>query len=171
MKGYPHCYKPMAAAVNVTDVEWAQKKKECGGMGEADEYAVYLHQAKELLLMTPSSDAIHLGLQPSSFELFSFVPTRMIGGDCKFAAIGLVNMFNSVGTLLEVEAGEGEGGIAVRMKVKGGGELMAYSDRKPERSYVNGVEVGFEWGEDGKLRVDLAWEENNGGVSEVTFAY
>ncbi|XP_018676391.2 stachyose synthase [Musa acuminata AAA Group] len=170
VKGYPHCYKPMAGAVHVTDVEWAQKK-ECGGMGEADEYAVYLHQAKELLLMTPSSDAIHFGLQPSSLELFNFVPARMIGGDCKFAAIGLVNMFNSVGTLLEVEAGEGEGGIAVRMKVKGGGELMAYSDRKPERSYVNGVEVGFEWGEDGKLRVDLAWEENNGGVSEVTFAY
>ncbi|RWW87758.1 hypothetical protein BHE74_00003383 [Ensete ventricosum] len=170
VRGHPHCYKLMAGAVNVTDVEWDQKK-ECGGMGEADEYAVYLHQAKELLLMTPSSDAIHFGLQPSSFELFSFVPTRMIGGDCKFAAIGLVNMFNSVGALLEVDAGEGEGGIAVRMKVKGGGELMAYSDRKPERSYVNGAEVGFEWGVDGKLRVDLAWEENNGGVSEVTFAY
>ncbi|RRT80905.1 hypothetical protein B296_00007733 [Ensete ventricosum] len=170
VRGHPHCYKLMAGAVHVTDVEWDQKK-ECGGMGEADEYAVYLHQAKELLLMTPSSDAIHFGLQPSSFELFSFVPTRMIGGDCKFAAIGLVNMFNSVGALLEVDAGEGEGGIAVRMKVKGGGELMAYSDRKPERSYVNGAEVGFEWGVDGKLRVDLAWEENNGGVSEVTFAY
>ncbi|CAL9075731.1 unnamed protein product [Musa textilis] len=157
----------MAGAVHVTDVEWDQKK-ECDGMGEADEYAVYLHQAKKLLLMTPISDAIHFGLQPSSLELFSFVPTRMIGGDCKFAAIGLVNKFNSVGTLLEVDAGEG--GIAVRMKVKGGGELMAYSDGKPERSYVNGVEVGFEWEEDGKLIVDLAWEENNCGVSEVTFA-
>ncbi|URD78428.1 Raffinose synthase or seed imbibition protein Sip1 [Musa troglodytarum] len=45
---------------------------------------------------------------------------------------------------------------------------MAYSDGKPERSYVNGVEVGFEWEEDGKLIVDLAWEENNCGVSEGT---
>ncbi|WOL15804.1 stachyose synthase [Canna indica] len=170
VKGYQHCYKPIAGSVHVTDIEWDQKK-ESSEMGEAEEYAVYLDQAQELLLATPKSEAFHFTLQPSSFELFSFVPIKKLDCNLKFAAMGLVNMFNCVGSLVEVDYGEVEDEIAVRVKVKGGGKLMFYCSRRPKRSCVNGVEVGFQWVEDGKMVVEIAWEEENGGISDVMLAF
>lgn len=170
IKGYSQCYKPMSGIVHVTDIEWEQKK-EASEMGNAEEYAVYLNQAEELLLVTPKSDSIHMTIQPSSFEIFSFVPIKKFGADKKFAPIGLINMFNSGGTLQEVEYGDIEDEIRVKIKVKGAGKFLAYSSGRPKKSSLDGVEVGFEWcSADGKLILDLPWGEEC-GISEVGFTF
>lgn len=152
------------------DVEWDQNK-EASKMGNAEEYIVYLNQAEKLLLMTPNSEAIQFTLQPSSFEIFSFVPIKKLHSDLKFAPIGLMNMFNCGGTITEVDYGESWEKIFARIKVKGVGNLLVYSSGKPKSSLLNGVEVGLEWSGDGKLTVNLPWKEETGGVSDLLFAY
>ena len=171
IKGHPECYKPMSGSVHVNDIEWDQKM-EATGMGEGVEFAVYLDQAEELFLLTPtSSDPIQTTIQPSTFEIFCFVPIQNLGPTAKFAPIGLTNMFNSGGTLQELEYEESGDERGVRIKVKGGGSFLAYSSEKPKKCYLNGTEVGFEWGGDGKLTLSLPWIEEAGGISDVGFLF
>ena len=151
VRGYSHCYKPVSGEVRPADVEWSQRE-ETAAMANAASYAIYRCQTEELLLMTPHSEPIQFTLQPSSFELFTFAPVTTFGGAAKvrFAPIGLVNLLNCGGAIADVEYG---GGGEVRMKVKGAGRLLVYSDVKPRRSLVDGCEAGFEWGNGGKLMV------------------
>ncbi|KAG1365312.1 stachyose synthase [Cocos nucifera] len=170
VRGYPQSYKPVSGSVHVMDVEWDQKE-EAGKMGNAEEYIVHLNQVEKLLLMNPNSEAIQFTLQPSSFEIFSFVPIKKLRSDLKFAPIGLMNMFNCGGTITEVEYGESWKKIFVRIKVKGVGKLLVYSSEEPKSSLLDGVEVGVQWSSDGKLTVDLPWKEERGGASDLIFAY
>ncbi|XP_042435832.1 stachyose synthase-like [Zingiber officinale] len=171
VKGYSRCYKPITGTVHVADVEWDQVEA-CTELGEAEEYAVYQHKAKKLILMALNSDVICFTLQPSSFELFSFAPVKKVGTDVEFAAIGLVNMFNCGGTLLEVEVDADAVAVKVKVKVKGGGDLLVYSSRKPRGCCLNGVLVGFKYYvEDGKMMVEVPWAELSGGVSELVVDY
>ncbi|KAM7526975.1 hypothetical protein LguiB_030385 [Lonicera macranthoides] len=166
IKGYSECYKPMLGSIHVGDIEWDQDK-EAMAMGEAEEYAVYLNQAEKLVLTMPSSDAIRITIQPSAFEIFSFVPVTGFGQAYKFAPIGLTNMFNSGGTIREFEYSDS----GVKIKVKGGGDFLAYSSSPPKKCYLNGEEVGFQWLADGKLRLNLPWVEEAGGISNLGFDF
>ncbi|XP_054777681.1 stachyose synthase-like [Prosopis cineraria] len=166
-RGFPECYKPVCSSVHVSEIEWDQKK-EAAHMGVAKEYIVYMNQAKELcVIMTQKSKPLQISIQPSTFELFSFVPVTELKRGIKFAAIGLTNMFNSGGTIQEMECSED----GVRLQVKGEGTFLAYSSESPEKCELNGDEVPFEWLPAGKVRLNLAWEEEAGGVSDLEFFY
>lgn len=172
-KGYSECYKPMSASVHVNDIEWDQNE-EAIQMGEADEFAIYLNQAEKLFFATPKANAIKINIKPSSFEIFSFVPVKKFGVQCtKFAPIGLTNMFNSGGTIKELEYNEDIGGEnRVNIIVKGGGNFLAYSSASPKKCYLNGCEVGFKhFGAGGKLCLNLPWIEEAGGLSDVGFVF
>lgn len=137
-------------------------------MGNAAEYAVYLNQAEQLFLSDAKSNLIPITIQPSTFEIFSFFPVTAVGsGKVKFAPIGLTNMFNSGGAIQEVQYGC----AGVKMRVKGGGRLLAYSGGPPRSCSVNGADAIFTWSSDGKLTVDLPWVEEAGGVSDVAFHF
>lgn len=170
IRGYPESYKPVSGSVHVTEVEWEQNK-EATHMGKAENYAVYLNQAEELLLMTPKSETIQFTIQPSTFELYSFVPiTKLSGGSIKFAPIGLTNMFNSGGTIQELEYVESGVEMCAKVKVKGGGNFLAYSSESPKKFLLNGSEVPFE--QDGcKLTLNLPWIEEGGGVSDLAIFF
>lgn len=171
IKGYSKCYNPMSGWVHVKDIEWDQNK-EAAHMGEAEEYVVYLDQAQELHLMTPKSDAIPITIQPSAFEIFSFVPIRKLGPSIKFAPVGLTNMFNSGGTIQELECGDSGAEFNVKIKVKGGGNFLCFSSGSPKTCYLNGDEAHFEWLADGKLSLNLpGFEETVGGISDVVFVF
>lgn len=138
-------------------------------MGDAEEFAVYLDQSGELCLLTPESHAMEITIQPSTFELLTFVPIKQLGSTTKFAPIGLTDMFNSGGTLLELEYKDEN---RVEIKVKGGGSFLAYSNESPKKCCLNGGEVGFEWlPEDGRLTLIVPWVEEAGGVSDVSFVF
>ncbi|KAG4115777.1 hypothetical protein ERO13_D12G127100v2 [Gossypium hirsutum] len=167
--GYPQCYKPVTGSVHITDIEWDQCM-EAAAMGEAEEYVVYLDQAESLLLLTPKSNPIQVTIQPSSFEIFSFVPVKNLGPIAKFAPIGVTDMFNSGGTIQELDYNE-TGAAAARLKIKGGGNFLAYSNVAPKTCYLNGTEVAPEWSADGKLKLDLPWTEEANGISDVVFVF
>jgi stachyose synthetase len=140
-------------------------------MAKAASYAVYRCQIEELLLMTPDSEPIQFTLQPSSFELFTFAPVTTIGGGAtkaRFAPIGLVDLLNCGGAIVDVQHGSGG---EVRMKVKGEGRLLVYSDDAPKKSLVDGCEAGFEWENGGKLMVDVTWNQEKDGVSDVVLYF
>ncbi|GMY17075.1 stachyose synthase-like [Fagus crenata] len=170
IKGYSQCYKPMSGTVHVFDIEWDQKI-EAAQMGKAEEYLVYLNQAEELLLVTPKSDAIQFTIQPSTFEIFSFVPIEKVNPTIKFAPIGLTNMFNSGGAIQELEYIESAAEKSVKIKVKGGGNFLAYSSGSPKKCYLNGAEVAFEWLASGRLILNLPWVEEAAGISDVAFVF
>ncbi|KAF7818123.1 Stachyose synthase [Senna tora] len=167
-RGFPECYKAVSGTIHVSEVEWEQNK-EAAPMGEAEEYIVYLNQAEELLVMTPKSEPFQITIQPSSFELFSFVPVIKLKRSIKFAPIGLTNMFNSGGTIQELEYVEG--GVGARLKVKGAGTFLAYSSECPDKCLLNGADVAFEWLPDAKLRLNLVWNEEAGGLSDLAILY
>ncbi|KAK6260343.1 Glycosyl hydrolases 36 - like 1 [Theobroma cacao] len=170
IKGYPQCYKPVSGTVHVTDIEWDQCM-EAAEIGEAEEYVVYLDEAEKLLFVSPKSDPIQVTVQPSSFEIFSFVPMKKLGRVAKFAPIGLTNMFNSGGTIQELDYNEVGAGPAARIKVKGSGNFLAYSNVPPKSCYMNGAAVASEWSADGKLTLNLPWIEEAGGISDVVFVF
>ncbi|KAL6654288.1 hypothetical protein ACP70R_007753 [Stipagrostis hirtigluma subsp. patula] len=168
VRGYSHCYKPVSGEVRPADIEWGQRE-DTAAMANAAEYAVYRCQSEELLLMTPKSEPIWFTVQPSSFELFTFAPvTKVPSVGARFAPIGLVDMLNCGGAIVDVVY---ENGGAVRMKVKGAGRLLVYSDLRPKRSLVDGCEAKFEWENGGKLMVDVTWKQEKGGVTDVVFYY
>ncbi|CAL5352191.1 unnamed protein product [Camellia sinensis] len=166
IKGYSHCYNPMSGSVHVTDIEWDQKLQ-ATTMGEAEEYAVYLNQSEKLVLATPNSDSIHITLKPSSFEIFSFVPIKKLVLATKFAPIGLTNMFNSGGTIQNLDYSA----TSAKIEVKGGGNFLAFSSGKPKKCCLNGGDVGFEWSADGRLTLNLPWIEEAAGISELIFLF
>lgn len=167
IKGYSECYKPMSGTVHVSDVEWDQTPGS-QPLGSAEEYAVYLDQAEELLVTTPKSNPIQITIQPSTFELFSFVPIKKLGRSAiKFAPIGLTNMFNSGGTVQELNYGN----TTASIKVKGGGNFLVYASLPPKSCSVNDVDVAFGWSVNGKLTVDVPWVEEAGGISTVDFFF
>ncbi|CAA3020787.1 stachyose synthase [Olea europaea subsp. europaea] len=94
IKGYSHCYKPIPSSIHVSDIEWDQKK-EAIEMGEAEEYAIYRSEAEKLIVTTRDFEAIPISIQPSTFEILSFIPIKKLDRSLKFTPIGLINMFNS----------------------------------------------------------------------------
>lgn len=168
--GRSECYMPISGTVHVSDIEWDQSK-EASSMGEAEEFLVYFNQAEKFLFATRESEPIYTTIQPSSFELFSFIPIQNLGGAAKFAPIGLTNMFNNVGTIEEVDYVVSGDEIGAKIKVKGGGSFAAYSSVAPKKCYLNGVEAEFEWGDDGRLSLNVPWIEEAQGISDVAFMY
>ncbi|GFQ01549.1 stachyose synthase [Phtheirospermum japonicum] len=166
IKGYSQCYKPLSGTVHASDIEWDQKN-ETAILGEAEEYAVYLTEAEKLFLAARGSDPISITIQPSTFEIFSFVPIKKLVQGVKFAPIGLTNLFNSGGTILGLLYDES----IVKIEVKGEGRFLAYSSVSPKKSYVNGHEAVFDWSENGKLGLDISWYEECGGISNITFVF
>ncbi|KAM5547653.1 stachyose synthase [Rosa sericea] len=171
IRGYPECYEEIHCSVHVSEIEWDQKK-EAANLGKAEQYVVYLNQTDELLLMTPKSDPIQITIKPSSFEILTFVPVQNLrSSNTKFAPIGLTNMFNSGGTIQELEYNTSSVSSSVKMKVKGGGNFSAYSSESPKKFCLNGAEVDFEWSSCGKLTLNLPWVEEAAGVSDVVLVF
>ncbi|KAJ3699742.1 hypothetical protein LUZ61_003447 [Rhynchospora tenuis] len=167
IRSYPNCYIPVSGRIHKQDIEWDQddQTKE---LSNAKAYAVYLHKSNQLLILENESlDGVHIDLKPSSFEILTFVPLMEINKKIKFAPVGLVNMFNSGGTVVNMEIRDS--GACV--KVKGEGELLVFSSERPWRCMLNGIEKEFDWHCDGRATLQISWDDERGGVSEVYFGY
>lgn len=170
-KGYKECYQTVSGTVHVSDIEWDQNPEAAGSqMSYAGDYLVYTMQSEEILFMNSKSDPIQIALEPSSFDLFSFVPVTDLGSSgVRFAPLGLINMFNCVGTVQEMEV---TGANSVRVDLKGEGRFMAYSSSSPEKCYLDDKEAEFLWEEEtGKLSFYVPWVEVSGGISHLSFTF
>lgn len=156
----------------MNDIEWDQLI-ESSEMGKAEEYVVYLNQAEKLFLTKATSDTIPMSLEPSMFEIFSFVPIKQLSPIAKFAPIGLTNMFNSGGAIQGLQhEGDDANCASAKVEVKGGGNFLVYTSVLPRKCYLNGAEVEFEWSsQDSKLILNLPWIEEYNGISNVNFIF
>lgn len=161
----------VSGTIHVSDIEWDQNPEAEGSeVIYSGDYLVYKNQSEEILFMNSKSDAMEITLKPSSFDLFSFVPVTELGSSgVRFAPLGLINMFNCVGTVQEMEV---TGGNSILIDVKGEGSFMAYSSSAPEKCYVGDKEAEFKWEEEtGKLSFYVPWAEESGGISRLSFAF
>lgn len=170
-KGYKECYMSVSGTVHVSDIEWDQNPEAAGSeVIYTGDYLVYKNQSEEVLFMNSKSDAMEITLEPSSFDLFSFVPVTELGSSgVRFAPLGLINMFNCVGTVQEMEV---TGDNSIMVEVKGQGSFIAYSSSAPEMCYVGDKEAEFKWEEEtGKLSFYVPWVEESGGISHLSFTF
>ncbi|KAG2330914.1 hypothetical protein Bca52824_002094 [Brassica carinata] len=170
-KGYKECYMSVSGTIHVSDIEWDQNPEAAGSeVIYSGDYLVYRNQSEEVLFMNMKSDAMEITLEPSSFDLFSFVPVTELGRPgVRFAPLGLINMFNCVGTVQEMEV---TGDNSIMAEVKGQGSFMAYSSSAPEMCYVGDKEAEFKWEEEtGKLSFYVPWVEESGGISRLSFTF
>jgi len=105
---------------------------------EAEVYAVYSHQKRELRLMR-ANEEWEVSLPQLSFDIFTIVP--VVNG---FAPIGLVDMFNSGGALLAGQwFQQNEGGFYIQ----GSGRFVAWSNSRPSRIMMNEEPAQFLYNE------------------------
>lgn len=170
-KGYKECYKTVSGTVHVSDIEWDQNPEAAGSqVSYTGDYLVYKTQSEEILFMNSKSDAIKITLEPSTFDLFSFVPVTELGSSgVRFAPLGLINMFNCIGTVQNMEV---TGDNSIRVDLKGEGRFMAYSSIGPVMCYLNDKEAEFKWEEEtGKLSFFVPWVEQSSGISQLSFTF
>ena len=101
---------------------------------EAERCAVYAHCAKTLRVAT-CAERWSVELAPGCCELYTLVPIEH-----DFAALGLVDMFNSRAAVLD-ESWRGDD--ACRITLRDGGRFVAYARRAPRTFRVNERSIPF----------------------------
>ncbi|KAL2470263.1 putative galactinol--sucrose galactosyltransferase 4 [Abeliophyllum distichum] len=162
-KAHPECYKTMSGIVSPNDVEWEQKDF-TAELRDIELFAVYLNKAENFYLMK-SKDEINVTLKPTSFEIVTFSPIYKVTKNAKFAAIGLVNMFNSGGSIESLDYRCNENNCTATITIKGAGKFLAYSSIRPKKIMLNYESSEFEWTRNGVLKFEVPW--NGGEFSEA----
>ncbi|MBA0610656.1 hypothetical protein Godav_011472, partial [Gossypium davidsonii] len=138
----------------------------------AGDSAVYCHQTGELITL-PYNAAMPVSLKVLEHEIFTITPIKHLAPGFSFAPLGLINMYNSGGAIvdlkyevkdgaklseLDIEYGGESSGLRVRaenssnelvgkvcMEIKGCGNFGAYSSAKPRQCSVGSSEVQFDY--------------------------
>ncbi|MEQ9287912.1 MAG: Sip1-related alpha-galactosidase [Cyclobacteriaceae bacterium] len=116
-------------AVDADQVEGTFKPADVEGI-EGDRFAVYEHFSGELVLADRHKE-LPITIDRLTCQLYSIVPVTQIG----VALIGLSNKYNSPKTILKQQITADR----ISFNLKESGELVAYSERFPERIEVDGV--------------------------------
>lgn len=85
-------------------------------------------------------------LNAREYEVFTVVPVKKLSTGDTFAAIGLINMFNSGGAIKKLKY-ESDKDESVNIKVRGCGKFGAYASVRPKRITAGTHEIGFEYEE------------------------
>ncbi|KAE8736198.1 1-aminocyclopropane-1-carboxylate oxidase-like protein 1-like [Hibiscus syriacus] len=96
----------------------------------------------------PMEGSLNVILKPLECDVFTVSPIKVYNEEIEFAAIGLVNMYNSGGALESVEGSTatdnfGSSKYTVHVKGRGAGCFGAYSNCKPISSSINMKNVDF----------------------------
>ncbi|KAG0459428.1 hypothetical protein HPP92_022556 [Vanilla planifolia] len=120
------------------DVNYLHKVAEEDWNGDV---IVYSHQGGEVVYL-PIEASLPITLKPCEFEVFTVAPVKVLSNEIAFAAIGLMQMFNSGGAIQELRYESDERAV-VGVKVRGCGIFGAYSSCRPEKVTVDSAEVEF----------------------------
>ncbi|GAU50017.1 hypothetical protein TSUD_331700 [Trifolium subterraneum] len=133
------------------------------------ETIVFAYRSDEVIRL-PKGVSIPVTLKVLEFELFHFCPIQEIAPSISFAAIGLMDMFNTGGAVEEVEIhtasdnkqqlfdGEVVSELTtcslspnrtktatIALKVRGSGKFGVYSSQRPLKCTVDGAETDFNY--------------------------
>ncbi|KAL2338410.1 hypothetical protein Fmac_012856 [Flemingia macrophylla] len=130
---------PITGYVRGSDVHFIADAADPDWNGDC---ALYSHRSATLVIL-PHNAALPVSLKVLEHELFAVAPVKVFGSGCRFAPIGLVNMFNAGGAIegLVYEVEEG----LVRLEMKGCGLFGAYSSLSPSRCFLGNNELPFHY--------------------------
>lgn len=138
------------------------------------ETIVYAYRSGEAIRL-PKGASIPVTLKVLEFELFHFCPIQEIAPGISFAAIGLMDMFNTGGAVEEVEIRKAsdnkqelfDGEVVselttslspnqtttatIALKVRGSGKFGVYSSQRPLKCAVDGAETDFDYNSENGL--------------------
>lgn len=138
------------------------------------ETIVYAYRSGEAIRL-PKGASIPVTLKVLEFELFHFCPIQEIAPGISFAAIGLMDMFNTGGAVEEVEIHRAsdnkqelfDGEVVselttshspnrtttatIGLKVRGSGKFGVYSSQCPLKCAVDGTETDFDYNSENGL--------------------
>lgn len=138
------------------------------------ETIVYAYRSGEAIRL-PKGASIPVTLKVLEFELFHFCPIQEIAPGISFAAIGLMDMFNTGGAVEEVEIHRASDNkqelfdgevvsalttslspnqtttVTIALKVRGSGKFGVYSSQRPLKCAVDGTETDFDYNSENGL--------------------
>ncbi|CAL1353267.1 unnamed protein product [Linum trigynum] len=133
----------LTASVRATDVD---SIAEIAGDDWNGETIVYAYRSGELFRL-PKGASVPVTLKVLEYELFHFCPVKEVTSDISFAAIGLLDMFNSGGAMDQVEVNRTTPAAAatISLRVRGCGRFGVYSSQRPVKCSVANVETDFDY--------------------------
>ncbi|KAF3782823.1 putative galactinol--sucrose galactosyltransferase 2 [Nymphaea thermarum] len=146
----------LTGSVRASDVDLINQIAGPEWNGEAVAYA---HRSGELFRL-PKGVAIPVTLNVLEYEIFHISPLKVIAPHVAFAAIGLLDMFNSGGAVeqqeIKVASGKqqellGSPIASVVLTVRGCGRFGAYSSQKPLKCILDSVDTKFSYNRDSGL--------------------
>ncbi|KAK4275250.1 hypothetical protein QN277_018366 [Acacia crassicarpa] len=139
--------------VRAKDVDYLSRVADDKWTGDT---IIFSHVAGEVVYL-PKDASMPVTLKSREYEVFTVVPVKELTNGVKFAAIGLIKMFNSGGAIKDLRYEESIDGTAnVVMKVRGCGLFGAYSSSQPKKITVDSEEVEFRYeAESGLVTIEL----------------
>ncbi|MED6149780.1 putative galactinol--sucrose galactosyltransferase 2 [Stylosanthes scabra] len=156
----------LTGSVCASDVDLIHQVAGAGWNGDV---IVYAYRSGEVIRL-PKGVSIPVTLQVLEYELFHFCPVEEIAPSISFAAIGLLDMFNTGGAMEQVEIHEvsdknkmelydGEvssevtnslssnrsATTTISLRVRGSGRFGVYSSQRPLKCTVGGAETEFNY--------------------------
>ncbi|XP_022717869.1 probable galactinol--sucrose galactosyltransferase 1 [Durio zibethinus] len=136
----------ITGSIRARDVDCLPEVAEDGWIGDS---ILYSHRGGEVAYL-PRNASMSVTLKPREYEFYTVVPVKELPNGAKFAAIGLIKMFNSGGAIKELKY-ESETNTTISLKVGGCGLFGAYSSTQPQRIIVDSQEVEFEYERESSL--------------------
>ncbi|PQM36337.1 putative galactinol--sucrose galactosyltransferase 2 [Prunus yedoensis var. nudiflora] len=144
----------LSGQVSPADIEYFE---EVSGKHWTGDCAVYSF-TKGCLCRLPKDKSFDVTLKLLQCDVFTVSPIKVYKQEIEFAAIGLLNMYNSGGAVEAIDGFGDESSCEIHIKGRGGaGSFGAYSSLKPKACSVNSIdEEEFEFrGEDNLLTVTI----------------
>ncbi|KAK4803966.1 hypothetical protein SAY86_003783 [Trapa natans] len=135
----------ITGVVRAKDVDYLPKVAGESWTGDA---IIFSHLKGEVVYL-PDGASMPVTLKAHEYDVFTVVPVKELSGGVRFAAIGLVEMFNSGGAIKEVKHDTLRG--SVELKVHGSGLFGIYTSIQPKRVLVDSEEVEFMYDEESGL--------------------
>jgi raffinose synthase len=144
---------PLTCGVRGRDVHLIAEAATDGGVGWSGDCAVYRHAGGDLVVL-PDGAALPVSLKVLEHDVLTVSPIKDLAAGCRFAPIGLVDMFNG-GAAVEgltyslvansngVTTNEAVG--LVSMEVRGRGRFGAYSSARPRKCTLDSALVEFSY--------------------------
>ncbi|KAK4575511.1 hypothetical protein RGQ29_026463 [Quercus rubra] len=132
----------VTGVIRAKDVDYLPRVADDTWTGDT---VIFSHLGGEVVYLLKDA-AIPITLKSREYEVFTVVPVKELHNGVKFAAVGLIKMFNSGGAIKEMNY-DSKTNTSVALKVRGCGLFGAYSSARPKRITVDLQEIEFRYEE------------------------
>ncbi|KAK8914319.1 putative galactinol--sucrose galactosyltransferase 2 [Platanthera zijinensis] len=105
----------------------------------------YLEEIAGSITRLPKNGSFNVSLKVLQSEVFTISPIKVYDKNVEFAPIGLTQMYNSGGSVDEIDCSSKNSDFSLRIKGKGSGIFGAYSSRRPEICTLNSKQEEFQF--------------------------